>query len=297
MNQNTKKTLPLLTTLITSVLITACGGGGNSSGTTASESNSLSMATIDNNNQKQATAILFDSIDITTPQLPSIITDAGGLTKVSAPLFKAVSGQEPLKSISASESYSCSEGGSISSNYTNGVSIITYDNCQEVGTTIDGQIQMSYNESTGVITYAMSEYSIINEGINYTTPVTTYAISSDTISYTATGEATIDGQNITFDNYSYSLTRVDNTVNISIDGSIKTTCLGNWITVKTNEVMQLGDNDCPTAGDLEVQGDNSKLRVRFSSDKSVDVYLNDTLVEEYGSCNELPDSLSICREI
>ncbi|GIT97922.1 hypothetical protein [Sulfurovum sp. TSL1] len=285
------KPLTLITALGTSLILTACGGGSTS---TVSESNNLSLATIDNSNQKQATAILFDSIDITTPQLPSISTDAGGLAKVSAPLFKAVSPQEPLKSISAGESYSCSEGGSISSGYADGISTITYDNCQEANTTINGQVKMSYNESTGVITYAMSEYSIISEGIDYTTPATTYTISSDTISYTATGEATIDGQSVAFDNYSYTLSRVDNKVNISIDGSIKTACLGNWVTVKTNEVMQLSDTDCPTAGDIEVQGDNSKLRVKFSSDKSVDVYLNDALVEEYGNCNELPDSSSVC---
>ena len=274
-------------------MLTACGGG--SSGSTAtSESSNLSLTTIDNGNQKQATAILFDSIDITTPQLPSISADTGALAKVSAPLFKVVPGQEPLKSISAGDSYSCSEGGSISSSYADGVSSISYDNCQEAGTTINGQVQMSYNELTGVITYAMSEYSIICEGATYTTPASTYTISSDTISYTATGDATIDGQSVAFDNYRYTLSRVDNNVNISIDGSIKTACLGNWVTVKTNEVMQLSDTDCPTAGDFEVQGENSKLRVKFSSDKSVDVYLNDALVEEYSSCNELPDSLSVC---
>ena len=287
-----KKALTGLAVAMVSILMTGCGGESNSSDTGAEES--LLLTKIDNINQKQATAILFDSIDITTPQLPSILTDIGGLAKVSAPLLKAVSGQEPLKSISAGDSYSCSEGGSISSGYADGVSTVTYDNCQEANTTINGQVKMSYNESTGVITYTMSVYSISSEGINYTTPVTTYTISSDTISYTATGEATIDGQNVAFDKYKYTLRRVDNKVNISIDGSIKTACLGNWVTVKTNEVMQLSDTDCPTAGDFEVQGENSKLRVKFSSDKSVDVYLNDALVEEYSNCNELPDSSSVC---
>ncbi|MHB0994726.1 MAG: hypothetical protein ACYC04_10290 [Sulfurovum sp.] len=259
-----KRILALITGLSISMLITACGGG-SSSNTVTSESNNLSLATIDNGNQKQATAVLFDSIDITTPQLPSFSTDTGGLAKVSAPLFKTVPGQETLKSISADESYICSDGGSIRSSYADGVSTITYDNCQEVNTTINGQVKMSYNESTSVITYAMSEYSIISEGIDYTTPATTYTISSDTISYTATGKVMINGQSVAFDNYKYTLSRVDNKVNISIDGSIKTACLGNWITVKTNEVMQLSDTDCPTAGDFEVQGENSKLRVKFSS--------------------------------
>jgi len=287
-----KKALTVFAAMIAGSLIAGCGGGDSTS--SASAISNLPQAKIDSNNQKQATAALFDSIDVTTPQLPSISTDTGGLAKISTPLFKAVPGQEPLKSISAGDSYSCSEGGSISSSYADGVSTITYDNCQEAGTTINGQVKMSYNESTGVITYAMSEYSIISKGINYTTPATTYTISSDTISYTATGEATIDGQSVAFNNYSYTLSRVDNKVNISIDGSIKTACLGNWVTVKTNEVMQLSDTDCPTAGDLEVQGENSKLRVKFASDKSVDVYLNDALVGEYSNCNELPDSLSVC---
>ncbi|GIT97916.1 hypothetical protein [Sulfurovum sp. TSL1] len=287
-----KKTLSIITALGVSFILVACGES-SSSGDTSTE-DSLSLTKIDGSNQKQATAVLFDSIDITTPQLPSISTNTGGLAKISAPLFKAVPGQEPLKSISAGDSYSCSEGGSISSSYAEGVSTITYDNCQEANTTINGQIQMSYNESTGVITYAMSEYSISSEGLNYTTSATTYTISSDTISYTATGEATIGEENIAFNNYRYTLSRVDNKVNVSIDGSIKTACLGNWVTVKTNEVMQLSDNDCPTAGDFEVQGEGSRLRVKFSADKSVDVYLNDALLEEYGNCNELPDSSSVC---
>jgi hypothetical protein len=287
-----KKALTVFAAMIAGSLIAGCGGGDSTSSVT--EATNLPQATIDSTNQDKVTAALFDSVDITTPKLPSISTDAGGLAKVSAPLFKAVQGQEPLKSISAGESYSCSEGGSISSSYADGGSTIFYDNCQEAGTTINGQVKMSYNESTGVITYAMSEYSIIGEGVNYTTPATTYTISSDTISYTATGEATIDGQTVSFDKYSYTLSRVNNTVNISIDGSIKTACLGNWVTVKTNEVMQLSDTDCPTAGDFEVQGESSKLRVKFSSDKSVDVYLNDALIEEYGNCNELPDSSSVC---
>lgn len=289
-----KKTLSVLVVIILTMLISGCGSGDDIS--SVSETNNLVKTKIDSNNQKQATAILFDSIDITTPQLPSISTDAGGLSKVSAPLFKAVSPQEPIRSISSGDSYSCSEGGSISSSYADGVSTITYENCQEAGTTINGQVKMSYNESTGVITYAMNEYSIASEGVNYTTPATTYTISADTISYTATGEATIDGQSVAFDKYHYTLSRVDKKVNISIDGSIKTACLGNWVTVKTNEVMQLSDTDCPTAGDIEVQGEKSKLRVKFSSDKSVDVYLNDALVEEYGNCNELPDSSSVCSD-
>lgn len=274
--------------------LVGCGGGGNTNSTVTSESTNLTLTNIDTTNQQKVTAALFDSVDITTPQLPSITTNAGGLSKASAPLLKAVAGQEPLKSISSGEPYSCSEGGGISSSYADGVSTITYDSCQEGNITINGQVKMSYNESTGVITYAMSEYSIISEGVKYTTPTTTYTISSDMISYTATGEATIDGQSVTFDNYHYTLSRVDNKVNVSIDGSIKTACLGNWVKVKTNEVMQLSDTDCPTAGDLEVQGENSKLRVKFSSDKSVDVYLNDALVKEYGNCNELPDSSNVC---
>ncbi|UFH60184.1 hypothetical protein [Sulfurovum mangrovi] len=87
MNQKTKRILGIVATLVVSAVITACSGG-NSSNTATTENNNLSFATIDNSNQKQATAILFDSIDITTPQLPSISADTGGLSKVSTPLFK-----------------------------------------------------------------------------------------------------------------------------------------------------------------------------------------------------------------
>ncbi|MFT7879762.1 MAG: hypothetical protein ABXS91_05125 [Sulfurimonas sp.] len=293
MNLNMNKTLNLIITVGTISLITGCGNG-ESSIITSNETNSLSQVKIDSTNQDKVSAALFDSVDITTPQLPTITTDASSASTKLSTMMTTLTAQSSVKTVSTVEPYSCSDGGSINSSYADGISTITYDQCQEKGTTINGQVEMSYNDSTGVISYMMSEYSISSDGTEYTTPATTYTISSDTISYTATGEATIDGQSIAFDHYSYSLTLVENKVNVSIDGSIKTACLGNWVTVKTNEAMHFTESDCPTAGDFEVQGEGSKLRVKFAADKSVDVYLNDALVQEYSDCNELPDSTSVC---
>lgn len=301
MNQNqlNKKTTTFLAALSIALTIVGCGGG--SSTTTANESTNLPEVKIDTTNQTQVLATLFDSIDNVTPQLPSTAstTSSDGAIQLAnstqTPLSKVLPNYKSLSVTSSGEPYICSGGGYISASADGSDSVITYDNCKEANTATSGQLKVSYNETTKEIIYTMTDYSMVNENSEYTTSSTTYnTMSAGNINYSSTGKVTINGNTVEFDHYNYTLSLVEGKVNISVDGAVKTACIGNWVKVKTNEVMQLSDNDCPTAGDLEVQGDNSKLKVKFSSDKSVDVYLNDVLTEEYGNCNELPDSLSVC---
>lgn len=297
----TKWTKRAVCVLAVGLGLVGCGSGGATSDTATGESANLTLAKIDTTNQQKVTAALFDSVDITTPKLPSIgDTSSVGSTKLaSAPqeqLSKMLPNYKSLN-IATGDPYTCSEGGSISSNVSGEVSTIAYDNCKEAGVTINGNVKLSYNEATKEITYMMSDYSMVSQNSEYTTSSTTFTIAAGVIKYTATGTSTVDGTTVEFNNYSYTLSLVDNKVNISIDGSVKADCLGNWVTVKTNQVMQLSDNSCPTAGDIEVQGDNSKLRVQFKNDKSIDIYVNDTLSQEYLNCDELPESSGICGEI
>jgi hypothetical protein len=302
-----KKATTFLVALSTATIMVGCGGGsktttgGGSNTTAVNDSTSLPQIKIDASNQKQALATLFDSVDITTPQLPlSASASSDGSIQLAnstqTQLAKVLPNYKSLSRTPSGEPYTCNEGGSISASADGSASIISYDNCNEANTTTNGQLKVSYSETTKEIIYTMTDYSMVNKNSEYTTSSTTYTVSADNIKYSSTGKVTIDGETIEFDHYNYTLSLVDSKVNISVDGAVKTACIGNWIKVKTNQVMQLGDNTCPTAGEIEVQGDNSKLKVEFKSDKSISIYLNDALTQQYEDCNQMPESSGVCGE-
>lgn len=277
--KNMKKTLAMTLSAGVSVMLTACGGG---SSTTENAVTNLPLVKIDSANKKEVTAILFDSVDMTTPKLPNVSStnDAGSpLTNVLPTALLAKSSGVP---------YSCSEGGSIVSSEADGNSVITYENCTEAGTTVNGEIKVAYNETSQTITYTLTDYSLSDNSGTYTTSNTLYTVSSGRIAYTTTGTLTNSEQTLNFNNYSYALSLTDNKVDISIDGSLKTDTLGNWITIKSDKTMQLSDNTCPLSGAIIVTGKDSTLNLTFSSDKSIDVILNNALVQSYGDCNKLP---------
>lgn len=274
------KTLPLLATLTISALLLGCGGG-NSTTESAVNSN-LPLVKIDSTNQKEVTALLFDSVDMTTPKLPNV----SGISGEPSSLAKVLPSTLLVKS--SSEPYSCSEGGSIASTEQEGNSFITYEHCQEAGITINGEIGVSYDETSRTITYTLKDYTLTDSNGVYSTPKTVYSVSSKRISYITTGSLTSGEKTLNFNGYNYALNLVENNVNISIDGSLKTDTLGNWITIKSDKTMQLSDNTCPLSGVINVTGEDSTLNLTFASDKSIDVMLNNALVQNYGDCNKLP---------
>ena len=299
--KHNKKTTTFLSALSIALIMVGCGGG--SSTTTTSGSNdsttTLPQAKIDTTNQKQVLATLFDSIDNVTPQLPSTASTTTSsdstIQLANTPLAKILPNYKSLAATALDEPYVCSEGGSISASAEGSDSVITYNNCKEVGTTTSGQVKVSHNETTKEITYTMTNYSMLSSHSEYTTASTTYTLSAGAIKYSSTGKVTTEGNTIEFNNYTYSLSLVEGKVTISVEGAVKTACVGNWVTIKTNQAMQLNDNTCPTAGELEVQGDNSKLKVEFKSDKSISIYVNDTLTQQYEDCNQMPESVGVCE--
>lgn len=289
------KAVTLLVALGIGTMMLGCGGG-SSDPVTNSGTDTLSLVQIDASNQQQVLAILFDSEDAIAPQLPTVgtLSDRGSLQLANAEDRQVLPNYKSLSLSSAVEPYTCSEGGSISTSVSGQVSVITYNNCQEAGTTINGQIQATFNEVAQEATYTMTDFSMKNEYMTYTTSATTATISENSMSYTTTGHITQDGNTIEFKDYGHTLSYVGSSVNISINGSIKSTCLGDWITIKTNQVLQITENDCPIAGEIEVQGANSKLGIKFSEDQSIDVFIDDALVQEYTNCHELPETAGVC---
>jgi len=64
--KQTKKTLTLITALGASLILAACGGGSSTGGSASNEATTLPQAKIDTSNQKEVTALLFDSVDALT---------------------------------------------------------------------------------------------------------------------------------------------------------------------------------------------------------------------------------------
>jgi len=221
---------------------------------------------------------------ITTPKLPTLGTASD---ESESPLAKILPNYKTLSKTTSGD-YSCSEGGSLSSSMEGSVSTILYENCQEAGATINGTVTLSYDESSKEITYGMKDYSILTSTGEYSVEDTTYVVSASLIKYTVSGETTHNGTNLNFDDYSYVLSLIENRVNISINGSLMTESLGNWITIKTNAAMQVSDNTCPTSGNIDIQGEDSILNITFLNDKGIEERLDGTVVEVYESCEMLP---------
>lgn len=278
----------LLGIVVSIFLLIGCGGGDVST--------KLPQAKIDKSNQKQVIAILFDSIDITTPQLfsPTSTSSEVSMSLVNtsqASLAKILPNYKSLAVSSTDDSYICKGGGSISSDIEGEVSTVIYENCKEENTTINGQIKISYNEATKEITYVMSNYSMIGVNSEYATESTTYVVSAGNINYNTTGKSIVDNMTVEFDNYNYTIALVNNRIDISLDGFVKTSSLDGWVRIKTSQPMQLTDNTCPASGEIDIDGDNSKLKVQFKSNKSVDIYMNSALTEQFEDCSKIPSSL------
>jgi len=82
-------------------------------------------------------------------------------------------------------------------------------------------------------------------------------------------------------------------ISFSVNGFIKTDCLGAWIEIKTIENIQINNVDpCPTAGKIVINGNASSITVDFNFDGSVNV--SGSVTDYYGSCLSLPgDTCSI----
>jgi len=246
---------------------------------------------IDSSNQEQVLAVLFDSIDNATPQLPLDQNASSSDTSQSPLLYAAPSTQEP-QSAADDVPQSCRDGGMVYVSEENGKSVISYENCQEGGITTNGKVTLSYSEGAQEVTYTLTDYTFKSADKEYKTSLTTYTLSSGHIAYTSTGKMAKDNETTEFSRYSYSLDIIDNRLNISVNGALKTASLGDWMVVKTNRSMQMSGK-CPTVGELEVQGKNARLKVQFKNDQSLDLYLNNTVAGHYDDCNNIPDSIDM----
>ncbi|UFS62740.1 hypothetical protein LOH54_01100 [Sulfurimonas sp. HSL-3221] len=256
-------------------------------GCNSGDSDHQASVNIDTSNQQLLVATLFDSIDSTTPQLPSVketkTPDPSSMSYAEA--LASIKGESDSKKETVS---TCSGGGMIYSNGSEGSAELSYENCVEGTTTTNGKITVIYDDTTGSVSYTLSDYSLENSSTSYKTPKTTYTLSSGHIAYVTSGERTIDGKKVEFDQYKYALDIVGDTMRIAVNGYLKTDAVGDWMGVKTEKAMQFKEGVCPDSGDMALLGSGSTLELKFSEDHSIGLYLNDELTKSFGDCNVLP---------
>jgi hypothetical protein len=272
----TQKTpLIFLLTLTATLTFTACENksGGHKSG----------GLPITKENQIQVTAALFDSIDTTTPMLPKRKTTdksvTTGDTLIKLPDTASSNPSEPVEGTTL-----CSDGGSVT--YRSDTATYTYDQCQEANTTVTGTVKESIDTTNGKATYELTNYSLSTGIKTYQTSHTTYTIENGTVSYTTTGKATLNDKTYEFSDYTYTLTLTGDQLGISVNGNLKTSDLKEWMSISTAKTIRLNDETCPVAGEVTVNG--NALKVSFAEDKSIDIFLNNTLTQEYKNCDAIP---------
>ena len=275
--------------------VTGCGGGGG--GSSVSTPLESERAILDENNSEQAISALFNVVDLGfEPSLP--LTKSVGETSTSttntltqAAALNQLRSIAPVKNEAVTgEQIACTDGGFITTTNTGA----TFSNCNESGIIMDGTMTVSGTETAATAT--LSNFSMILEGetIFYESLTFSFTLNAESqinsMSITMDGYTSIFGERIDYQNYTFAMSMDNfNAITFSINGFIKTDCLGGWVELSTTEDIQINDTDpCPNAGQIVISGNSSSLTVDFNSDGSVD--LSGAVTEHYSSCTNVPDS-------
>lgn len=286
-----KRATALLSVIVVSVIVVGCGGSSN--GSSAKE-----LLVITEENSEEVLATVGDAFsegvnfeDDTNPLGTQFRVNPSIVKSTQKLALKSISSATNLKTLAESGSYQCSGGGDVSYSGTEFSGTITYNNCQEYDATLNGTVSFNYsNETTGNMTF--TNFSITDSNGNesvWTSLV--YAFTNTTMSLVMSGYSMYDVEKVEFENYDFTLTYVnDETISLSLSGMIKTDCLGSWIEIQTNEAIQSKLNEnCPSSGQVVVEGGSSSITIDFNADGSLDV--SGSVSEHYDSCDALDSGI------
>ena len=292
----------LIAVSVFSVGLTACGGSDNSSSLSIpSESEHVSI-TASNSSQVSSTAMIaisgYSDIDDSQASFKVVGSQNGSQLLDFAKLpMNYLNTQKRSKALAKTVSESCSGGGSISADsedYSGSSFTVSFSNCIEGGTTMNGKISVSESGDTSTATYSNfslkdSEASVVFNSAKFVTTDT--RTSLDLTGYVEVGSERVDYKNYKVEAeqtllYTYTL---------SVNGYIKTSCTGKWLNIVTNRDIVISEYDnCPTEGKVTVNGNSSSLSVAYNDDQSVDIYVNGGAAQHYDNCTDV-DSGNICQ--
>lgn len=271
--------------------VTGCGGGGSSSIPSPLESNGV---VIDASNSEQVLDAVFNIIDVGFDPAIPLAKSVGG-TSVDTTMLTQPAALKEIQSVAvvrseavAGDPIYCTDGGVI--NYTDTGMI--FSNCNESGLIMDGTVTVSGNETAATMTLSNFTMTLDSEIVFYESLTYTFTLNAaneiNSMSITMDGYTSIFGERTDYQNYTFTMNMNDlSVISFSLNGFIKTDCLGGWIELKTIENIQINDmNTCPTAGQIVIGGNASSLTVDFNSDGSVD--LTGAVTKHYSNCSSIP---------
>lgn len=277
--------------------VTGCGGGSDSSVSSLLEREGV---VIDASNSEQVINTVFNVIDVGfDPALP-LAKSVGGTSVPKSVLTQPATLKQIQSSVLvrneavAGEPISCTDGGFIT--YTDTGMI--FSDCNESGIIMDGTVTVSGSETAATMTLSNFTMTLDNEIAFYESLTYSFTLNANyeinSMSITMDGYTSIFGERTDYQNYTFTMNMNDlHAISFSVNGLIKTDCLGAWIEIKTVENIQINDVDpCPTAGKIVINGNASGITVDFNSDGSVNV--SGSVNDYYSSCLSLPgDTCSI----
>jgi hypothetical protein len=278
----------VLLTGVFAFFLSACGGGGSSSETPVSEIPAQTeLVTISDQNVDVAVASavssISDALDIEDVPVLSTTSSVAKSSVLMAQYAKTVSSDFPLSS-AVSQTVECSGGGTVTADgdeATGGT--VTFNECIESGVTIDGAMTLTIDGSNYTVEF-INLMIQMNEMIAYYEYASMQFNETGTdLSVTITGYSEDGSERVDFKEYSVSVTGDS----FSVNGYVKTNCLGAWIEVKTTQALVV-TGYCPNAGEISILGNNTEVSVVFNADESVTVYLNGEAYASYPTCDSLP---------
>ena len=150
-------------------------------------------------------------------------------------------------------------------------------------------MDMLIDGSVYTLTFTGFKMQMDSTVVYYENATVTLNESNNDLSTAITGYYTDGSDRMDFKDYAVILTGD----NLTLDGLVKTSCIGAWIEVKTIQPLVM-PGFCPTAGEISIIGNGSNINMVFNADESVDVTLNGEAYNSYNSCDELPSSDVVC---
>ena len=289
-----------LAVIFCAVLI-SCGGGGGG-GSSSSSGGTSSVLTSSNTNSTGDAVLKSLNMAGTTSDVGGSTQKAiGDSTRVSSPLRDVLSAayahiqtQNAPQLMKASEN--CSGGGSLTVSGSN----LTYSQCKSGTTTFDGTLTVStsgnkiivttpsfsYSETSGDTNLVMTNISMTYNSITFSGSL----ITGFDVTLTGTITGKLEGESGTHQYSGFGIIYSSNSqgVTLSVSGSTKFSCLGDWVTLSTTTPAFFpSGSSCPTAGDISVSSGGNTTRLTVASDKKITIYFNGTQSISVADCSSL----------
>ena len=291
-----KKWTVYLGVAVTALMLSACGGGSDTDDALKSVSESDRVALKSEDTGRIAKSLnglgAFGDINI----------------KNMVPSNKIVSASLKVTGVARQTEQrrvSCDQGGSAEVTGDESSGSIVFSQCAMNGVTIDGKIDVkSESENRGSITVEELTVSVADGNKIYLGKFSISGafeedvygdIEPTSLSISGYGYAQTAEDRLDFRLRKYSFVDKGSNVEISLDVSLKTACLGGWIEIATPEtiVAKLGGYDeSLEAGKVVISGNHSKITIEAMGDDKVKFTDVEGSTKTYDHLNEMENELT-----